>query len=182
MEKAVPEFAHNPQIRQLPDGSFVMFMIGGWPETPCQCKYPLDGTKCARPHTNLASVDHLHSTSRPPFQAEEGGLSGTCSCGNWTKQCGPTMPGPTGDCCGPTNPVLNSGCGLAVARAPGLSGPWKVAPLRIEDQWDSDNVYCTHTNPSPVLLPNGTAVMAFNAGCCVPGCPEVVPHLPCTLC
>ena len=27
---AVPEFAHNPQIRELADGSYAMFFIGGW--------------------------------------------------------------------------------------------------------------------------------------------------------
>ena len=38
--------------------------------------------------------------------------------------------------------------------------------MKILDQWESDDVYCAHTNPSVQLLPNGTAVMAFNAGFC----------------
>lgn len=34
------------------------------------------------------------------------------------------------------------------------------------DAWESKQLYCSHTNPSPVLLANGTVVMAFNGGFC----------------
>jgi hypothetical protein len=39
-----------------------------------------------------------------------------------------------------------------------LSPPACLRPL--------PQVYCAHTNPSPVFLPNGSVVMAFNAGFC----------------
>ena len=78
------------------------------------------------------------------------------------------MPGPSRDCCGPKSASwnANTGCGIAVARAASENGPWAVHPLVIEDQWDSDDVYCAHTNPSPFYLPNGSIVLAFNAGYC----------------
>ena len=78
------------------------------------------------------------------------------------------MPGPSKDCCGPASGGYNGneGCGIAMASAPALAGPWTVQPLVIEDQFDSDEVYCAHTNPSPVMLANGTVVIAFNAGFC----------------
>lgn len=78
------------------------------------------------------------------------------------------MPGPQHDCCGPCGSSYNAncGCGISMASSKSLSGPWKVKPLVIENQWESDDVYCTHTNPSPYVLPNGTIVMAFNAGFC----------------
>jgi len=85
------------------------------------------------------------------------------------------MPGPSHDCCGPKNGLLNSGCGLAAAHSTSLDGPWSPATtLVIEDQWKSTNVFCAHTNPSPVVLANGSVVMAFNAGCCDPGCSETI--------
>ena len=53
-----------------------------------------------------------------------------------------------------------------MATAKSLSGPWTVESLRITDQWLSDEVYCTHTNPTVQILANGTWVLAFNAGYC----------------
>lgn len=76
------------------------------------------------------------------------------------------MPGPQGDGCGPCAQGLNCGCGISVATSKSLSGPWHARPLPIIDQWLSDEVYCTHTNPTVQPLPNGTWVMAFNAGNC----------------
>lgn len=76
------------------------------------------------------------------------------------------MPGPTGDCCGSSADGLNAGCGLVTAHSKSLAGPWEVAPLNITDQWRSERLYCTHTNPAPAVLPNGTVVLAFNAGYC----------------
>ena len=43
--QAVPEFAHNPQIRKVADG-YALFMIGGWQMELCHCKHPLDSTQC----------------------------------------------------------------------------------------------------------------------------------------
>ena len=42
---------------------------------------------------------------------------------------------------------------VSVCSAKSLSGPWTVTPLKIENQWESDDVYCTHTNPSVQFLP-----------------------------
>ena len=57
------------------------------------------------------------------------------------------MPGPMKDCCGPANATFkgNAGCGISMAYSKSLEGPWTVQPLVIEDQWESDEVYCTHT-------------------------------------
>lgn len=74
------------------------------------------------------------------------------------------MPGPNNDTCG-IDP-LNAGCGIAIASSSSVFGPWKAQSLIIEDQWLSEHLYCAHTNPSPFFFPNGTVVMAFNAGFC----------------
>jgi len=162
-QTVIPEFAHNPQTRKLLDGSYAIFMIGGWHENPCHCGFPEDGTSC--PKQNTTSIE---ASAFPSMD----GSSATCSFRNWTKNaCPSTMPGPNGDCCGPN---LNSGCGISIAHSETFEGPWTVTPLKITDQWDSDQVFCAHTNPSPVVLPNGTIVMAFNAGCCDPECAEMI--------
>ena len=36
-------FAHNPTVRRLPDGSVVLWMIGGWPTTPQRCGSQAEG-------------------------------------------------------------------------------------------------------------------------------------------
>jgi hypothetical protein len=162
--KIVPEFSHNPQIRKLDDGSYAMFFIGGWPETPCQCESPDDGTKCPAQRNDAPNITDL-----------------ACQVNNWTKaSCPDKMPGPNENCCGPNAVTgsthrLNSGCGIATSTADTLQGPWSSPkPLIIVDQYTSDNVFCTHSNPSPVFLKNGSVLMAFNAGCCDPGCSENV--------
>jgi hypothetical protein len=159
----LPEFAHNPDIRQLQDRSFVMFLIGGWRSNPCNCSFLGGPPRCgASPVWNSTGYVNQHN----------------CSINNWTKaptagpDCGPDMPGPSADTCGPD--PLNGGCGMAVAHAANFDSPWEVRPLRIVDQWDSDEVYCGHSNPSPALLPNGSIVIAFNGGCCNPGCSEEI--------
>jgi len=70
-----------------------------------------------------------------------------------------------GDLCG-NGPGYNNGCGISMATSASVTGPWKIQPLRIVDQWMSDLLDCTHTNPTPFFLPNGTVVLAFNAGFC----------------
>lgn len=82
----------------------------------------------------------------------------------WGRSCGQDMPGPCHDTCGPGG---NEGCGVSMAFSKSLAGPWgHVQYLSIEDQWTSPLLYCAHTNPSPWFLPNGTVVMAVNAGFC----------------
>ena len=91
-----------------------------------------------------------------------------CAGTNWPKSCGPHMPGDAGqnDCCGSAENNNNAGCGITTAHSKSLSGPWEVRALNIVDQWLSDDVYCTHTNPTIQILKNGTWIMAFNAGYC----------------
>ena len=71
-------------------------------------------------------------------------------------------PGPCGDGCGA--PPLNSGCGMSLGTAPSLEGPWAWAAINVTDQAVSALLDCAHTNPSPWVFPNGTIVMAINAG------------------
>jgi hypothetical protein len=42
----IGSFSHNPQIRELSDGTFAVFYIGGWKEKQCACSSPDDATKC----------------------------------------------------------------------------------------------------------------------------------------
>ena len=111
---------------------------------------------------NLAPISAGGSAGGPGG----GGASATCNGQSWDKSCGPNMPGLNKDCCGPCDSPYhaNCGCGIATAHAATLDGPWKVQHVVITDQWESDDVYCTHTNPSPFVMANGTIVMAFNAG------------------
>lgn len=89
----------------------------------------------------------------------------SCNVNYWPKSCGPNMPGPMGDLCG-GGPGFNNGCGISMATSKSVFGPWDVKPLHIVDQWTSELMDCTHTNPTPYFLPNGTVVLAFNAGFC----------------
>ena len=47
-----------------------------------------------------------------------------------------------------------------------ITGPWETVPLIIVDQNRSALLDCAHTNPSVIFFPNGSALMAFNAGFC----------------
>ena len=144
-ELVVP-FAHNPVIRRNDaDKSYTIFMIGGW---------HTNTTDCRKKTQTSATVEAVAVATD------------SCTSDTWEKTCGAAMPGPSHDCCGPKSGGGNSGCGIATAHATSLDGPWTVAPLLITDQWDSDDVYCAHTNPSPHYLANGSIVMAFNAGFC----------------
>ena len=143
------------KIRKLHDGSYALFFIGGWPETPCECGQPDDGTKCPSQRNDAPNVSSL-----------------ACPLNNWSKAtCPDKMPGTTHDCCGPNKVttcgpkigvespcVLNTGCGIATATAKALEGPWtRPEPVVIVDQYTSDNVYCTHTNPSPGVTRNSNS-------------------------
>ena len=41
--------------------------------------------------------------------------------------------------------IGNNGCGISMASASSLSGPWTVQPLKITDQWTSEEIYCAHS-------------------------------------
>ena len=156
VEEIVPPFAHNPEIHRDVSGTFVVFFIGGWNTTVGTCNV----TASAGDDKHEADAELLRDQQRHPPHPPP------CTAPNWKKTCGAAMPGPNGDLCGPCRAGLNCGCGISVATAKSLSGPWTVESLRITDQWLSDEVYCTHTNPTVQILPNGTYVMAFNAGMC----------------
>ena len=74
-------------------------------------------------------------------------------------------PGPGRDGCG-GGAGENGGCGVSIGWAPSPEGPWAFAPLLVEDQARSALLDCAHTNPSVAFLPNGSALMAINAGWC----------------
>ena len=144
-EPILPTFAHNPTVRRAADGTYVVYFIGSWPTTPQACG--ASETSAPVPRARAATPADAANT------AED-----ACDYLHWTKDCGPDMPGPMNDTCGPADGADwagNSGCGIAIASSASLRGPWTVRPLVIEDQWASDDVYCAHTNPSPVFLPNG---------------------------
>ena len=75
-------------------------------------------------------------------------------------------PGPCGDGCGPESEGLNGGCGISLGTAPSPAGPWTFSPLRVTNQSQSALLDCMHTNPSPWIFPNGSIIMAINAGWC----------------
>lgn len=238
VEELLPPFAHNPSVRKAPDGTYVIYFIGGWKTNASSCKGEEPSTSiqlsdsnctagatfdaptsiriggdyksvtlspgasimacaescCADPHCEAFSFNnqssepivckhkagsgvHLQQHTCPCCATgstvpgcSSGKLSRTpapqCNGLEWPKTCGENMPGPQADCCGPAADGLNAGCGISMATSKSLSGPWDIQPLKILNQWESDDVYCAHTNPSVQLLKNGTAVMAFNAGFC----------------
>merc|ERR1712166_1280117 len=102
-----------------------MFFIGGWKTEAKDCR----------------GINRKKSV--PPFLNKSRGDE-TCNGRIWPKSCGPDMPGPSNDTCGPADAAYsgNSGCGISMATSKQLDGPWDVAPLKITDQWRSDEVYC----------------------------------------
>lgn len=144
VEEVYPSFSHNPTIRKTKNGTYVIYFIGGW-KTEAQ--------KCNKKQVLLSSTIQNNVTS-----------ASTCDALHWPKECGSNMPGPSGDTCGAE--PLNAGCGIATLHSNSLEGPWSYSPVNITNQWLSDIVYCAHTNPAPVFLPNGTVIVAFNAGYC----------------
>ena len=251
-QEVIPSFAHNPTIRRANDGTFVLYFIGGWKETPKTCgkggeeegegggaepiaftaataafgasnctagaaydpatsirvggdykTVPLaEGSTIADCAASCCSDSKCYAFSFNNMTASSitcnhkdasntllkgqcpccakgstvpgcssGSLASkppTCDGRHWPKSCGPNMPGPSGDCCGATTEPwnANSGCGLSMAYSKTAQGPWTMAPLNITNQWESDEVYCTHTNPGPFFLKNGSVVLVFNAGYC----------------
>ena len=126
----LPAFAHNPTVRRAGDGTFLIYFIGGWNTTGQHCKG--DGIESIQPDSLVQPT-----------------VADTCNGMQWPKSCGPNMPGPSKDCCGPESASYkgNGGCGITIASSKSLSGPWTLAPMIITDQFTSDEVYCTHTNP-----------------------------------
>jgi hypothetical protein len=198
-EEVIPSFAHNPTVRfDNASKSYVIFFIGGW-RTPLTCNAS-NGKFCVghcNASGNQLREHSDHSKEHADRRSfDRGGVSGddspflNCTGRNWPKSCGQNMPGPNSGCSGPQFPsaefpecsshllpprrssdnICNSGSGIAVAHAKKLSGPWTVNPLKIVDQFVSDDVYCSQTNPSPFFLPNGSIILAFNAGYC--SCPQ----------
>jgi len=157
-QSLLPAFAHNPTIRRDAQGNFVIFFIGSWKMDTKDCR-------AGKTSNNNNNAQKMYLDPNANSEDEAGAK---CNGATWPKSCGPNMPGPMNDTCGPFHASYrgNAGCGISIASSKSLAGPWKVQPLKIKNQWESDEVYCAHTNPSPVFLPNGTVVMAFNAGFC----------------
>eukprot|EP00039_Didymoeca_costata_P008545 m.113291 g.113291 ORF g.113291 m.113291 type:complete len:386 (+) comp14126_c0_seq2:63-1220(+) len=59
------------------------------------------------------------------------------------------------------------GCGgISVAHSKSVFGPWTITPLLVSNCASSRWLNCSFTNPAPHILPNGTVLMAFQAGYC----------------
>lgn len=76
-EEMIPPFAHNPTIRKIPGGGYVIWFIGGWSDVgPVpQCKGPLEST----PEADYAR----YSRQQPEGTAEgpaAGGMTTTADC------------------------------------------------------------------------------------------------------
>jgi len=184
-ERLIPTFSHNPMVRRAKDGTFVIFFIGGWPipaEHVAHCNVTAAAAPAAAP-VGASAAAAAAAAAAPMLKGagKETNLSSypNCSAWRWPKSCGPAMPGPNGDGCGPafatagypdcaTTPeyACNDGCGIAVAYSKSIQGPWAISRVRIVDQFQSDDLYCAHTNPSPLFLPNGSVILAFGAGSC----------------
>eukprot|EP00759_Apiculatamorpha_spiralis_P026156 PhF_6_TR29280/c0_g1_i1/m.42898 len=131
-DQVLPTFTHNPKVFRAPDGTYLIFYIGGWATSPQVCN----------------SSHEVESSEEPPTPT--------------TTQ----YPGPNGDGCGP-QPPYNGGCGIAIASSTSLNGPWTtIQRVIVEDQRKSALLDCAHTNPSPWFFPDGSVVMAINAGFC----------------
>eukprot|EP01060_Flectonema_neradi_P024081 TRINITY_DN3260_c1_g1_i1.p1 TRINITY_DN3260_c1_g1~~TRINITY_DN3260_c1_g1_i1.p1 ORF type:complete len:396 (+),score=44.20 TRINITY_DN3260_c1_g1_i1:60-1190(+) len=124
---AINIFAHNPQVVLHPDGTWILFFIGGW-------HYPV-------------SMRQNCTTSEIYPEAASG----------------PGMPG-TADGCGPK--PANVGCGVRMATSNSPYGPWDIKDIQVANYNQSMPADCMKTNPSPMLLKNGSLVLAFNGGFC----------------
>ena len=143
-EVVVGPFAHNPTIRRAPDGTYVLFYIGGWPTKANTCRKQHEAAKA--------------DTRVQPAASPTAAPTGLNECGADTHHPDrPPFPGPTGDCCGPPAEGLNAGCGLRMAWSDSLLGPWATAPLNITVPAASyanataagvaNWMDCAHTNP-----------------------------------
>jgi hypothetical protein len=141
-DEVFPPFATNPKIYQDPvTKKWVLFFIGGqWTPAPENCTKGVEGGEDRDADAGEEALD--------PFPLPSGG----------------PYPGPTQDGCGPD--PLNGGCGLALGTASGPYGPWTLSGIIVQDQNISALLDCAHTNPSVHIFPNGSALMAFNAGYC----------------
>lgn len=119
----------------------LLFSIGTglWTRTPANCSPPDD--------TIAVEVDAIDNGHARPL---------------WRPRARSGYPGPCGDGCGP--PPLNTGCGISLGTAPDPEGPWTYAAINVTNQSESSLLDCAHTNPSPWIFPNGSIVMAINAG------------------
>ena len=133
-------FSHNPKIFQAPDGTYLLFSIGSglWTTVPSNCSSTDDGT-------TTSSTVSISNTQSYDVSITD-------------------YPGPCGDGCGPA--PLNAGCGLSLGMASSLEGPWTFQAINVTNQNSSLLLDCAHTNPSPWIFPNGSIIMAINAGFC----------------
>ena len=167
----LPPFAHNPTVRRAPDGTYLIYFIGGWETLAQSCGGWQRGAGGTGRAASWSASGATGATAVPT----------QCDGHTWPKACGPAMPGPMNDTCGPAKAPYsgNAGCGISIASgetrdthpnihhhpaavqlhlgsacpllnglqsytrtAPTLNGPWSVRPLKIVDQWLSTEV-CT---------------------------------------
>jgi hypothetical protein len=157
---ALPSFAHNPQVALHPDGTWLLFFIGGWHTQLHEFK------DCSKKDTMEGDGDGLRVEPAGAFDPSPG-LNGTA------------------DGCGP-GVKEDHGCGIRLAHARSPFGPWTVtnvtfldtrtppdtfvdtapssdATLPVQADW----VNCRHTNPSPFIdHESGKTFLAFQGGSC----------------
>ena len=130
----IAPFAHNPTVRQLPDGTFVLFMIG-------------------RQHSRARSGSSLFGLS-----LWSGGTPSTpVHCDNST-----TPITRNTETFRHEEHTRDFTSGIRVSAAPSVSGPWST-PVAINFTSNSDLLHGGWTNPSPHFYPNGSLLLAYQA-------------------
>ena len=137
VQQIAPPFSHNPKILRASDGTYVLYSIGSGLFFPTP-------VHCGASASSASSVGAL-------------GILSCADTNNTASQC-------VFDGCGPEPGCPNGGCGITVGSAPTPEGPWTFTPLNITDAHRSPLMDAQHTNPSAVFFPNGSVLVAFNAG------------------
>ena len=125
----IKPFAHNPTIRKLPDGSYVLYMIGGnggGPQVNCENKTSTV-QKPSKPASNVISRE-TYVKNLSTAESGSGGIE----------------------------PGLFSGS-IHVSHSPSVQGPW-TEPTPVQFTGRSDLLYGGFTNPSPHFNADGRLV------------------------
>jgi hypothetical protein len=147
-ETVVAPFAHNPTIRTLPSGGFVLFFIGGSPSVPTNCSHGQQPTAAAAAAAPVGGEIHaiyaptVHGPWTVPHQiAFDDGVNASASV--WTG--GGYNPSPSIDLDGTVTLALQRAYRaspgkelLGVARANSWRGPYKMIttrPVQPERPW-----------------------------------------------
>ncbi len=157
-ETVFPAFAHNPQVVAAPEGGFLIFMIGNGLglDKPVDCTKRSETPEADRRRVLLNSAQNLNGSAeadrRRVLLNSAQNLTGSVEADR-------------------RQVLLNSaqnltGSGMYVSHAPSVYGPWSK-PIEVE--WTNNEasplLRCSGNNPAPLVLPNGTVMLAFEGGC-----------------